>query len=85
MAKHSKVIPLVKPQAAAEQKPKLIAADEDGRRYIIGIGSRRIAFDFFSRITELPQHTGDQPAPILPMEKKAPQKTPQKRPTKDAS
>ena len=72
MAKRPKVIPFVKPQAGAEQKPNLIAADEKGQRIVIGIGSQRIAFDFFSRITKLPPHTGDQPAAIVPMQKKPP-------------
>jgi len=70
MAKQPKVIPLVRPQAGAEQKPKLIASDEQGQRIVIGIGRQRIAFDFFSRITRLPPHTGDQPAPVLPMHKR---------------
>ena len=34
------------------------------------IGSQRIAFNFFSRITRLPPHTGDQPEPVLPMQKR---------------
>jgi hypothetical protein len=48
-------------------KAKLIAKDPEGQRIIIGIGSQRIAFDFYHRITHLPPETGDQPADVLPM------------------
>jgi hypothetical protein len=36
---------------------------------IFRIGKRRLAFDFFTRVTELPPTTGDHPAPVLPMTK----------------
>jgi len=44
------------------------AEDEQTRRIIIGIGQRRIAFDFTTRITHLPPNTGDQPAAVLPLQ-----------------
>jgi hypothetical protein len=37
---------------------------------IFAIGQQRYAFDFFTRITHLPPHTGDQPAPVITMRKK---------------
>jgi hypothetical protein len=60
----SKVVPL------AEEKRQVIARDEKSQRIIIGIGAQRIAFDFFTRVTRLPPHTGDRPAPVLPMSRK---------------
>jgi hypothetical protein len=59
--KTSKVVPIV------EHKDSLIAHDSQGQRIIMGIGSERIAIDFFRRITKLPPHIGDQPATVLPM------------------
>jgi hypothetical protein len=50
-----------------EQKPKLIACDEQTKRVIFGIGKQRMAFDFTTRITHLPPGFGDQPAAILPL------------------
>jgi hypothetical protein len=46
---------------------RLVAEDERTRRFILGVGKHRIAFDFTSRITRLPDGTGDQPAPVIPM------------------
>jgi len=46
---------------------RVIASDEQCQRLIVGIGNRRIAFDFFTRISDLPPETGDRPAPVLPM------------------
>jgi len=42
-------------------------SDMKGRRIIFRIGSQRLAIDWFSRITNLPPHTGDQPAAVLPI------------------
>ena len=52
-----------------QEKHKVIARDEKCQRVIIGIGSERLAFDVFTRVTHLPRGTGDQPAPVLPMSK----------------
>jgi hypothetical protein len=65
MPKPPKVVPI------AEEETKLIARDTKAHRIIIGIGSERMALDFFSRITKLPPHAGDQPAAVLPMNKKS--------------
>ena len=48
MPRTPKVVPIQEP------KYKLIARDPEARRLILGIGSERIAVDFFSRITKLP-------------------------------
>jgi hypothetical protein len=58
-----KVVPLT------EEKRQVIATDQKSKRMIIAIGQQRIAFDLFTRVTRLPPHTGDQPAPVLPMSK----------------
>ena len=63
LPKTPKVVPI------AEEKSHVIAKDEKTKRFILGIGRRRIAFDFLTRVTELPPYTGDQLAPVLPMEK----------------
>ena len=60
----SKIVPLT------EEKRGVIATDEKSQRVILAIGKQRVAFDFFTRITNLPPHTGDRPAPVLPMSKK---------------
>ena len=36
---------------------------------IFGIGERRFAFDFLTRVTELPRHAGDHPAHVATMRK----------------
>ena len=61
MSKRPKVVPI------REDKSSIIAQDKKAQRIILGIGSERIAIDFLSRITKLPPHTGDEPAPVLPM------------------
>jgi len=61
MLKPLKVVPI------EEQKNKLIARDVEGRRIIVSVGSQRMAIDYFT--TRLPPHTGDQPAPVLPIKK----------------
>jgi len=63
MPKPPKVVPI------QEQKYRLIAKDAKSQRIILGIGSERIAMDFFSRFSKLPPETGDQPAAVLPMKK----------------
>jgi len=60
MAKPPKVVPI------AEETSQLIAQDEKTQRLILGIGSQRIAIDRLVRIT------GDEPARLLPMNKKKP-------------
>jgi hypothetical protein len=64
MPKTPKVVPI------AEEKYKVIARDTKAHRVIIGIGAERFAFDLFSRISKLPPQTGDQPATVLPMNKR---------------
>ena len=59
-----KVVPLT------EEKHQVIATDQKSQRIIIGIGQQRIAFDLFTRVTRLPPHTGEQPAPVVTMKKK---------------
>ena len=61
--KTAKVVPIT------EAKQRLIATDEKTKRFILAVGKQRIAFDFFTRISELPPTTGDQPARVLSMEK----------------
>jgi hypothetical protein len=65
MKKTQKVLHLPLPEN------RVIASDEQSRRMIFRIGKRRLAFDFFTRVTELPSTTGDRPAPIIPIKKKA--------------
>jgi hypothetical protein len=59
-----KVVPLT------EEKRQVIATDQKSQRIIVGIGQQRIAFDLFTRVTRLPSHTGDQPAPVVTMKRK---------------
>jgi hypothetical protein len=60
--------PRVVPITADEHR--LIAMDHKTHRLIVAIGSQRFAVDFFTRITTLSPHTGDQPAPVLRMKEK---------------
>jgi hypothetical protein len=60
----SKIVPLT------EEKHRVIARDEKSQRVILIVGKQRVAFDFFTRITNLPPHTGDRPAPVVTMRKK---------------
>jgi len=53
-----------------EAQCRLVAEDEQTKRFILGVGKHRIAFDFTSRATRLPDGTGDQPAPVLAMNSK---------------
>ena len=63
MRKSSKVTPI------SPDKYRVIVSDEISCRVIFGIGEHRVAFDFFTRITELPPHSGDRRADILPIKK----------------
>ena len=63
MKKTPKVVPF------PSRENQIIASDDQSRRIIFRIGKRRMAFDFFTRVTELPPNTGDRPAPVLPMKK----------------
>jgi hypothetical protein len=65
MLKTPKVVPI------EEKKTRVVARDTNGRRIIVAIGSDRLAIDFHTRITKLPPFTGDQPAPILPINKRS--------------
>jgi hypothetical protein len=62
-------------------RPELLARDETQvggvckRRFILGIGTQRIAFDFTSRVTELKPGTGDVPAPVVPLKNSSRKKT----------
>jgi hypothetical protein len=69
--KVAKVIPIT------EVKQRLIATDERANRFIMAIGTQRIAFDFLTRITQLPVRTGNHPARVISMEKR-----PESRPMK---
>ena len=60
MKKSSKFVQLPPPEN------RIIASDEPSWRIILRIGKRRLAFDFFTRITELAPTTGDRPAPVIP-------------------
>jgi len=71
MPRKPKVVPIATSQTQpSEERPRLIADEEASRRFILGIGSQRIAFDCSVRATNLPPHTGDKPAPVLPLPKK---------------
>ena len=63
MKKTPKFMPFPSPEN------RVIASDEQSRRIVFRIGRRRLAFDFFTRVTELPSTTGDRPASVLPMER----------------
>jgi len=63
MRKTPKVVPIT------PDRWRSIASDEKSHRIIFGIGEQRVAFEFFTRITELPPYKGDRPAPILNMKK----------------
>jgi hypothetical protein len=76
MKKPSKVVPFPSPEN------RVIASDEQSGRMIFRIGKRRLAFDFFTRVTELPPTTGDRPAPIIPMKNNRGQNRPS--PAKEA-
>jgi hypothetical protein len=60
----AKVIPIT------EMKQRLIATDERTNRFILAIGTQRVAFDFLTRITELPPRTADHPTRVLSMQKR---------------
>jgi hypothetical protein len=60
----AKVIPIT------EVKQRLIATAEKTNRFIMAVGTQRVAFDFLTRITELPVRTGNHPAQVISMEKR---------------
>jgi hypothetical protein len=64
MSKTPKVVPI------KEDRCRMVAEDAQTSRFILGVGQQRIAFDFTSRVTRLPDGTGDQPAPVLEMRKR---------------
>jgi hypothetical protein len=64
MSNTAKVVPI------REDACRMVAEDERTSRFILGVGKSRIAFDFRTRVTRLPDGTGDQPAPVLPMNRK---------------
>lgn len=64
MSNTPKVVPI------AEDRCKEIAEDPRTRRFILGVGKHRFAFDFATRVTELAEGTGDQPAPVVQMKTK---------------
>jgi hypothetical protein len=59
-----KVVPI------REARYRKIAEDTRSSRFILGVGKHRIAFDFMSTVTRLPDGTGDEPARVLPLKKK---------------
>jgi len=59
MPKPPKVVPIT------TDEHRLIAMDQRSHRLIVAIGSMRFAIDYFTRITTLAPHTGDQPAAVL--------------------
>jgi hypothetical protein len=61
MLKKPKVVPI------NEDGRKLVAECERSKRFILNVGTDRVAFDWSMRATKLPPKTGDQPAPVLPM------------------
>ncbi len=72
MPKKPKVVPIT------ESNRKLVAECERSKRFILNVGTDRVAFDWSMRATKLPPKTGDQPAPVLPMKtdtKKRPERT----------
>jgi len=54
----------------SEERRSMMATNEKTSRVIMKIGPQRVAFDFTSRLTELPPGTGDRTASVLPMEKR---------------
>jgi hypothetical protein len=70
MSKTPKVV------AIKESRYRLVAEDERTSRFILGVGKHRIAFDFTTLVTRLPDGTGDQPARVLPIENKKGQSAP---------
>lgn len=79
MPKHKVVS--IEQSPSGPDRPALLAQDETQtgrvhkRRFILGIGTQRIAFDFTSRVTELKPGTGDAPAPVVPLKNSSRKKT----------
>ena len=63
--------PFGRPEPTIVRRDETKVGDVRQRRIIMNIGRQRIAFDFASRITELKPGTGDQPAPVLPLDSNA--------------
>lgn len=66
----TKVIPINQPESISTSRARVIASDTVSQRVIISIGAQRLAYDFSTRITELPPTTGDQPAPVVPLKRR---------------
>jgi hypothetical protein len=49
--------------------PRISASDEESSRMVFGIGNQRFAFDFLTRVTELPPQRRDRRAPTVPLKK----------------
>jgi hypothetical protein len=62
----NKVVPFPEPSASPEPDP--IAKRH--QRVIVSIGSQRLAFDFYSQVTEL----NPAPAPVIPVDRGKPGK-----------
>ena len=62
----NKVVPFPEPSASAEPDPIL----KRHQRVIVSIGNQRLAFDFFSQVTEL----NPAPAPVIPVDSGKPRK-----------
>ena len=54
------------------KKCEIVAEDLSAptKRFILGIGKQRIAFDFTTKVTELAPGTGDKPATVQPLKQK---------------
>ena len=63
MSKTTKVVPI------ENSKRRIVAADETTNRYIMHLGSTRVAFDFTTRVTRLDPTTGDAPAKVITLPK----------------
>jgi hypothetical protein len=64
MSDKPKVVPI------REARYRKIAEDTQSSRFILGVGKHRIAFDFTSTVTRLPDVFGDEPARVLPIKNK---------------
>jgi hypothetical protein len=83
MPKHKVVS--IEQSPSGPDRSELLAEDETQvggvrkSRFILGIGTQRIAFDFTSRVTELKPGTGDAPAPVVPLKNGSKRKTKRQR------
>jgi hypothetical protein len=69
MSETPKVVPIIR------VRYRMLAEDTQSRRFILGVGKHRFAFDFTSRVTRLPDRTEDAPAPVLPRKSKKRERT----------